>query len=442
MRALVLVLLVSGCSLLFDGGDLHGSHGRPPDLGLIGAPHDIGVPHDLAGAPPLDMGRGLTFATAVYSAGVGVADLALGHFNGAAGHLDAVLIGHTANMAYVFTNKGDGTFNSVSSHAGCTTGTQPGKPWNVVAGDFDNDGNDDVAFTCNDTMAGQDRVTVLLGDGSGGLTRPGGPAFNVGTAFACCDPGTGGNVFNAVALGTGDFNHDGKRDLLVGYNQQANCDLFLGNGTSPLSFGAAIAQALPASSQTAATAVADLNGDGASDAVLATSVGAPILLATQPFVSPPFKETTYFPVATYGGGAGTAMLGALTAGGRPDLLVVIFDNTAMMPGNQIHILRNDGDGNFPGMPQVIPSDPSTSYIAVADFDGDGRPDIASTATDLGHLSIALQNSDTSFKPAVPVTVPLGIVGLVAADVDGDGRVDLLLPSTAAKGLVVLLNRSS
>jgi hypothetical protein len=260
-------------------------------------------------------------------------------------------------------------------------------------------------------------------------------------AHACCDPSTGGNVFNAVALGTGDFNHDGKRDLLVGYNQDANSDLFLGNGTSPLAFGAALPEALPAGAQTAGISVADLNGDGSSDAVLSSSVGAPVLVATKPLISPPFKLTTYFPVATYPGGAGTAVLGALSAGGRPDLLVVIFDSVAMMPGNQIQILRNDGDGNFPGTPQVIPSDPSTAYIAVADFDGDGRPDIAFVSSDIGHVGIALQNADNTFQPARTFTVPMGIVGLVAADVDGDGRSDLLLPSATAKGLVVLINRS-
>src|SRR5260370_38800259 len=103
MRGLVLVVLGSGCSLLFDGSDLHSSHARSPDMSMTATTmmdmHGA-ASRDLAGAPLVDMRHGLAFASfALYSTGAGGADLPLGHFNGAARNLDTTRVRHGANLA-------------------------------------------------------------------------------------------------------------------------------------------------------------------------------------------------------------------------------------------------------------------------------------------------------------------------------------------------------
>src|SRR5262249_47626246 len=155
--------------------------------------------------------------------------------------------------------------------------------------------NVDVAVTCNDTAAGQDGVTVILGDGVGGFKGSGGTSFNAGMAHAAT---SGGNVFNAVALASGDFNVDGKLDLAVGYNQDPSFDVFLGSGGTPLSFGTKMTQSVGTSSQIGGGGLfaTDLNGDGATDVGLADFLGAVINLASKPLnASNPFAATTYFP---------------------------------------------------------------------------------------------------------------------------------------------------
>src|SRR5262249_8005034 len=137
--------------------------------------------------------------------GAHATDIAVAHFNTGKAPLDVAVIGHSANTVYILSGAGDGTFPAMKSHAACaTSGTvSVGKPFNLVAADFDGDSNVDVAFTCNDSAAGQDGVTVLLGDGAGGFKPSGGTSFNAGTAHAAT---ASGNVFNAVALASGDFN--------------------------------------------------------------------------------------------------------------------------------------------------------------------------------------------------------------------------------------------
>ncbi len=81
---------------------------------------------------------------------------------------------------------------------------------------------------------------------------------------------------------------------------------------------------------------------------------------------------------------------------------------------------------------------SPESIAVADFNGDGRTDIASANQATNDVSILLQSGDGSFEPVVNYTVGTGPVSIQAGDVNNDGKTDLVVLNVADGTVGVLL----
>jgi len=84
------------------------------------------------------------------------------------------------------------------------------------------------------------------------------------------------------------------------------------------------------------------------------------------------------------------------------------------------------------------TDPSPISVAVADFNGDGKLDLA-VATGTGPLSILLGNGDGTFTaaPAVPLAVEEAN-NVVVADFNGDGKPDIAISLADANEVQVLL----
>jgi FG-GAP-like repeat/FG-GAP repeat len=77
-------------------------------------------------------------------------------------------------------------------------------------------------------------------------------------------------------------------------------------------------------------------------------------------------------------------------------------------------------------------------VVVGDFNGDGRPDIATANQQSNNISVLLQNSDGTFEAAVNYAVGSGPVSLQIGDVNGDGKQDLVVINLADSTLAVLL----
>jgi hypothetical protein len=125
--------------------------------------------------------------------------------------------------------------------------------------------------------------------------------------------------------------------------------------------------------------------------------------------------------------AGVSFLFSVTAtdfnnDGKPDLAAADFNT------NTVGIMLGNGDGTFkPAVTYPVGAVKFPTWIAVADFNGDGKPDLAVVAGATGSSGIAvlIGVGDGTFKPAVDYPTAAGH-SIVAADFNGDGVVDLAI----------------
>jgi hypothetical protein len=117
-------------------------------------------------------------------------------------------------------------------------------------------------------------------------------------------------------------------------------------------------------------------------------------------------QVSFFQPPTYSG-AGAAFVADFNGDGKPDILTA--DGT-MNLGN--------GDGTF-----MIGKAVSGSVLAVADFNGDGKADVLEQGT--GTLLVLLGNGDGTFQAAISTASGASLSPVAAADLNGDGRADVV-----------------
>jgi hypothetical protein len=305
----------------------------------------------------------------------------------------------------ILLGKGDGTFMATATSP--TVGLFPDS---VVAADFNGDGIPDLALTSVD----QNLVTVLLGNGDGTFTAA--PDLNTGTTPQC--------------VTTGDFKGDGILDLaVVGGNSAL---IFLGNGdgsfnqttSSPQLGGSPVKMAF-----------GDFNNDGIADLAVTNSLQNGSVLI---FLG---KGDGTFTAAPTNPAAGTSDVGVATGDfdgdGNLDLAVSQYGAATT---DAVAILCGNGDGTF--KPAVFYSGVELNFesVVVADLNGDGIADLILGQFWFGPVSVLLGNGDGTFQKgqSVNASVPLSPGYLAVADFDGDGVPDVAIPNQDLSGTVVAL----
>jgi hypothetical protein len=121
--------------------------------------------------------------------------------------------------------------------------------------------------------------------------------------------------------------------------------------------------------------------------------------------------------------------------GKLDLVVT----TRFQFNGTVGVLLGNGDGTFQAARNFAAGDFPGS-LTVADFNGDGKPDLAAVEVNGGTANILLGNGDGSFQP--PETFASGgafAFSLAVGDFNGDGKPDLALPADISDVISVLLN---
>jgi hypothetical protein len=230
-------------------------------------------------------------------------------------------------------------------------------------------------------------------------------------------------------VAVGDFNHDGIPDLAVANFGSNTVSVLLGNGDG--SFQSAVEY--PVGVTPSYVAVADFNKDGALDLAVANSNNfspggnVSILLGN--------GTGTFQTAVNYSSTEPYAVVAAdLNHDGNLDLVV---DNHA----GQISVLLGNGDGTFQNAVYYAAGSNPLS-VALGDFNGDGKPDIAVANKVSNNVSILLGNGDGTFQPAVNYGAGTSPVRIAAGDFNGDQQLDLAVANSASNNLSLLFGNGN
>jgi alpha-tubulin suppressor-like RCC1 family protein len=389
--------------------------------------------------------------------------------------------GLTAWSGQMFEPTFTGDGSSVSSTSFAPSFNLPAAgPGSCVIADLDGDGKPDIAFV----DAGNQSVSIYQNiSTNGALLSAASFAPRVDLPFPA---GTGNNAYRLRAV---DLDGDGKLDLIACEAGGSNVTIFhnisVPGSLTTNSFEPAFD--LPTGNDCRFAAAADLDGDGRPDIValnygdktisLFKNIGSPGILNSNSFAQPVILACP--------GGPYEVAIADLDGDGKPDLAVTdadtstlsIFQNT-MTPGTitvnsfalwidlpaqngnaTIAAVDLDGDGKLDLVTGSVNSETISIYqnisavgmlttnsfaprvdfstgcwthtVAIADFNGDGKPDIC----DVGELPSVMsifQNASTpggfssaTLAPRVDFGTGWNAWGIAAGDLDGDGRPDIV-----------------
>jgi Ca2+-binding RTX toxin-like protein len=289
-----------------------------------------------------------------YVVGQQPVSIAVGDLNND-GISDLVTANFFTNKVSILFGNGNGVFVSTSN---VIVGPSPA---DVAIGDFNGDGISDLALV----NAGV-RASVLLGDRINGGFLPSIQTFALGG-------------FNASSVAIGDFNGDGKSDLVTANYVSDNASILYGDGAG--SFGGNSNNFLGTAAIVSVglfpsfVAVGDFNNDGKSDFVTTNGDSTvSVVLGGGNGIASTFGVGS--------GGAGSVTVSDFNGDGKSDLAIT-------KPfSNQIAITLGSGNGSF-AAPVFFAVGSNPSSVSAGDFNGDGTLDLAVTNYDSNNVSILL-----------------------------------------------------
>jgi hypothetical protein len=332
--------------------------------------------------------------------------VALGDFN-SDGKPD--LVSNGLGHAHLFFGHGDGTFDQPAPNlVNVLTGSA------LVVVDANRDGKDDVV-----EVGGDGTIRVLLGDGTGEFTAV-----------------VGGADLNFVrSMAIGDFDRDGVPDVLTAH-YQSGVGILRGKGDGSFTTHSFTA----GTSGGFGVASGDLNNDGILDVVAQDLQGhsVDVMLGQDGGQLAPFSpHSCGLPNCYFG-------VGDFNRDGRLDIAAAGAPTGILFLGGG----AGKGDGSFPTTsPFSTGSQLTPNYLVAADFNDDGKLDIATTNATVGkivagELGVMLGNGDGTFDDLFkPLPAGLAPIFIITGDLNRDGKLDLVVLDGGDGTLQVYLNTS-
>ena len=330
------------------------------------------------------------------------------------GQNDLAVVNQQDNSVSILINQGGGNFTQ--PNAAIALGTNETGPAAIAAGVFRLTDATHLTQPVDLVIANStsNTVTVLLGNGDGTFAEAPGSPFAVGA--------------QPRAVVIADFNGDGQLDFAVANSGDNTISTFFGNGDGTFTPFPKSPFALPTSMQ---EPVAMVHGNfrnvsaGGSDLAVVNQLtnNLAILEATG---DSSFDGT--FTIATGSPfGTGTAPIaiavGDLNSDGVPDLAVVNSGDST------IGVFLNNGDATFAvaaGSPLTTTSGANPSGVAIADFTNDGIGDIAVTNQGVSTLGIYVGLGLGLYATQIELSSTAGPQGITTSDFNGDGLPDVAL----------------
>jgi hypothetical protein len=309
--------------------------------------------------------------------------------------IDLVSVNSHDNTLTVLLGAGDDTFTS-STITLPTTGVTPVQ---AVCADFNGDGHLDLAVSNLNSQ----NVTILLGHGDG--------TFAVGTSLST---GVGSNPY---FIATADLNNDTRADLIVlNKSGLTTASVFLGNGDGTFATAASPVVGNPAN-----IAIGDFNNDGKMDIA--------------------YPDSTNVLQLAMGNGDGT-----FAAPVNTKISVGTYLATANMDGalgidivtSSGSVLLGAGDGTFT---QKSPAVVEDSFVAVGDFNGDAKTDLAMITAGASVVTLYSGNGDgTITSPGSVFNVGQNPRAIAVGDFNGDGKADVAIVSSYDNNISIVLGK--
>jgi len=276
---------------------------------------------------------------------------------------------------------------------------------------------------------GWNSVSILRGTGSGDLQ----------SMFV-----TGGSTFGTdgspLAIAMADVNGDGRPDLVVAngnYNETEpfphSVTVLIGQGNGAFD-GTRWETSFPGSAPPNSVALADMNLDGWPDIITASpgqvnSLVSVLLGNGNGTFQPPINHVFGSEISV----VSVAVINADTDG-FPDVVVANFGTSTAL------VLRGNGDGTLQ-VPLSFTTPQRPTSIAAGDLDGDGRPDIVTAHGQSSHFHVLRGIGDGTFQPFGTFTTGAGCRFATVADLDRDGRPDVIAANATANTVTVFRNTS-